>query len=213
MTRLVCSEPVVSTGKWLQIHKLLIPVSVVAVFFVLTAVPVNAQCSSRPRYLSWGGGQFVEWLVDNEFSETTCTFSQGGWFFGNASRMTVNGICGATQNHYAKLGANSTLYQRFQHNNQGDSQFVLGFDIEGGNTQAAGWLDVWIYNETNNNWTLVDTFPNNSLVSCGHKGYSFNRPDWRGKLLYVYFDTTFYDDGNWKIDRVEFQQTCMTAPC
>jgi len=185
-----------------------------AVFFVLTAVPVNAQCSSRPRFLSWGGGQFVEWLVDNEFNDTTCTFSDGGWYFSNAWRTTVNGICGATENPYAKFGQNSIMYQQFQHNNKGDSHFVLGFDIEGGNPQASGYLDVWIHNATDNKSTLVARFQNNSPISCGHKGYSFNRPDWRGKLLWVYFSsTTFNGDPNWKIDRVEFQQTCMTAPC
>ena len=205
MKKLVCSEPVVSAVKSVQIHKPFLAVSALAVFFMLSALPVNAQCSSRPRSPNGNVPNVVEWLVDNSFSEN-CTFSQGGWFFGNATRTSANGICGATQNPYAKLPQNSTLYQRFQHDGLGSPQFVLGFDIEGGNPQASGWLDVWIYNKTNNQWTLVDTFPNNSPISCGHRGYNFYRPDWIGKLLYVYFDTTFYDDGNWKIDSVEFQQ-------
>ena len=192
MKKLVCSKPFLT-------------LSALAVFFMLSALPVNAQCSSRPHSPSWNVPNVVEWLVDSTFSQN-CTFSQGGWFFGNATRTSVNGICGATQNPYAKLSQNSTVYQRFQHDGLGTSQFFLGFDIEGGNPQAAGSLDVWIYNGTNNQWTLVDTFPNNSPISCGHRGYNFNRSDWIGKLLYVYFDTTFYDDGNWKIDWVEFQQ-------
>lgn len=185
--------------------KLFLAISALGVFFMLSALPVNAQCSSRPRSPNWNIPNVDEWLVDNTFSEN-CTYSQGGWFFGNATRTSTNGICGATENPYARLAQNSTLYQKFQHNGQGTSQFTLGFDIEGGNPQASGWLDVWIFNATNNQWTLVDTFPHNSPISCGHRGYSFNRPDWIGKLLFVYFDTTNYEDGNWKIDWVEFQQ-------
>jgi hypothetical protein len=40
----------------------------------------------------------------------------------------------------------------------------------------------------------------------GGVAISFNRADWKGKLLYVYFNTTSDAEGNWKVDAVTFQQ-------
>jgi hypothetical protein len=209
MKGLVWSYPVASKAKIVQIHKLFLTISALVVFSVQAALPVNAQCTSRPRSCTGFGscGAFLEWLVDGTFSEN-CTSAQGGWVFFNASRAQDNGFCGLSQNSYARLPQDATMYQRFQHNASYMSpEFWLGFDIEGGNPQAQGGeLVVWIYNSTNKNWTLVATFPNTSSISCGHSLYSFYRPDWVGKLLYIYFDTTMYEEGNWRIDGVTFAQ-------
>jgi hypothetical protein len=207
MKGLVCSHSVGSKAKRVQIHKLFLAISALVVFFVLAVLPVNAQCTSRPRSCTWGGcAGVVEWLVDNSFDEN-CSSSQGGWLFFNASRAQDNGFCGWSQNSYARLPQNSTLYQRFQHDNLGTSLFWLAFDIEGGNPQAqSGDLTVWIFSYPNNNWTMVERFANNSTISCGHRLYSFDRPDWKGQELYIYFDTTMYEEGNWRIDGVTFSQ-------
>jgi hypothetical protein len=183
-----------------------------AAFFVFTASSANAQCTRPITYVVGPDFGEVGWLVDENFSD----YCSNGWSTsGGARRVTGSEVCGWSNNQYVKFSKpqfsnTGQLSQTFTHDGFYTGQyFYLGFQIAGSISQDVGsTLDVSIYNVTDNTWTFVDRFNYTNTTWCQNKGYSFYKPEWRGKQLRVVFKSTIYSSTtNWSVDGVTLEQS------
>jgi hypothetical protein len=176
---------------------------------ISNAGPASATCGTRPTPCPFGSCNSVDWILNGTFADGTCA-----WTLYNVAVTNGSGICGSPGNSYLQFKGNypSLTYvsvsQGFDHDpDYTDDDFYLFFVLQGSGSSASTYLNVWIWNQTDNDWYLADTIDStDGTIYCANRFYPFYNTDWVGKTLYVVFEGYVNNTADWRIDYVALDQ-------
>jgi hypothetical protein len=174
-----------------------------------TASSAVATCGSRPTHCPFGSCNSIDWILNGTLSSGTCE-----WTLYNVTVSTGSEVCGWSGNSYLRFtgGSSNLTYfsasQSFDHDpTYTDDDFYLSFILDGSGSSSSTYLNIWIWNETDNDWYLADTiYGSDGTIYCENRFYPFYNTDWIGKTLYVVFEGYVNNTAEWNIDYVALDQ-------